>query len=272
MPDVTITSKRAGVDTREPTGNPLLGAGVSLGGDMLSSAFNYFMAKDAQKNNRQMVNSAHQREVRDLRLAGLNPVLSANHSGSASLAAPVPHMESGIGSRAIQTAFQSKQLALLDAQTRDLNATANMKERDDTIGELTKDEKLFNVLDQYERYEVELAQLRKVNPKLFEEITEKVRGMSLENQHSAYGMDKAKSESKFYKGSGGDFEHWVKMITGSLPPIMPILMKGGKKASGARGFLYGVPSARDQVRDWKNIQKNKRRSLLSDFDLEMEGR
>jgi hypothetical protein len=127
-------------------GGAAAGGGGILGG--ITSALGaykqnqYNMANAAQ--SRQFIsdqsNSAHQREVKDLRAAGLNPILSGlggsgASSGATAQAAPAPN----VGDAAVAGATSSAR-AVADVQTakatiRNLNAKSDQEE---TWGELFK--------------------------------------------------------------------------------------------------------------------------------------
>ncbi len=107
-----------------------------LGAGALSAASSYAINKANLRNqnevndvNINLANTAHQREVADLRLAGLNPILSANGSGAGGTAQVSSQLEnplSGLAS-SIGAAFSAKQqYNLAQAQTKQSMASADM--------------------------------------------------------------------------------------------------------------------------------------------------
>lgn len=93
----------------------------SFGGDLLGSAVNYHFERKLlgrqQKFAKMMSDTAHQRQVRDLRAAGLNPILSVTGGKGASTPTPSAAHTPGTGGTA-------KMLAM--AQIRKLNAETSL--------------------------------------------------------------------------------------------------------------------------------------------------
>lgn len=93
----------------------------SIGSSIIEGVFNAREANESRDWSAAMSNSAHQREVRDLRAAGLNPVLSAKYGGASTPSSPAATISKpDLASTAnLATARQ-----LMDAQSAQARATA----------------------------------------------------------------------------------------------------------------------------------------------------
>jgi len=109
-------------------------AAAAAGGALLqgiaSSAFNAFQADKNRDFQERMSGSAHQREVEDLKRAGLNPILSARLGGSSS--PPGATAQASVPEGAVTSALQATLLrgnvALQQAQIADINSAARLKD------------------------------------------------------------------------------------------------------------------------------------------------
>lgn len=121
----------------EPTTTAaLVGGGIAAGQGLISSAFNAFQSSKQMDFQDRMSNTAHQREVNDLRKAGLNPILSARHGGASSPPGSAANAATNDVAQAVnsarataqQGALIPEQRALLQAQVADTNSARALKD------------------------------------------------------------------------------------------------------------------------------------------------
>lgn len=221
-----------------PAVSPWIAAGGAMAGGLATSAFNLFTGEQSRDYNRDMAGSAHQREVKDLRAAGLNPVLSAGGHGASVAPSPTPQSQDFMGtSKAIEAMHLRNQSRLVDAQVRDINSAAALKEIEGRIKLRTEPESVDHIRETL----YQLRNLTGLTDLQKREIEEKIKILGIEQgikqnekTHSALGLSHARSESEFYSGPGGDIEHWARMLGIQIPGIGALRLlkgqgRGGKK-------------------------------------------
>lgn len=96
-----------------------INAGASIFGQRKANETNLKIAREQMAFQERMSNTAHQREVADLKAAGLNPVLSAGGAGASTPVGASAHMENEYGNL---PDFDFSQLALNLAQRSQVRA------------------------------------------------------------------------------------------------------------------------------------------------------
>lgn len=111
-----------------------LGLGSIFGetvGSAMQAGVNWKIAKEQMDFQERMSNTAHQREIKDLRLAGLNPILSAKYGGASTppgAAAYIDNPLEGITSSAVALRTQREQQKSLEKERERTDALIRTEE------------------------------------------------------------------------------------------------------------------------------------------------
>jgi len=177
-----------------------IAAAADAGGGVFTSAFNVHEVRQNRRFAREMANTPHQREVADLRLAGLNPVLSANGNGSPVPSVQAPEMSNPLEGYSAK-AISALQASNLQAQTANVNADTegkivqNRLNQEDMQNELLRRRAVYTLmLKEGNVKDATRANIEKQISKLDSEI------FLLDQQKPEYS-----AKSSYYKGPGKAF-------------------------------------------------------------------
>lgn len=216
------------------------------GGGLLTSAFNAWQAEKNRDFQRDMSNTAHQREVRDLRRAGLNPILSATKGGpgaSTPGGSTAQAASFDFAGKGIQALIARGQMEVQKATANDLNSAASLKKAQETDLWYTQEQRLQLLIAQREQTMSQHHLTQAQKDKIQDEIN-MLRGqlekIKVETASSALDLERKETMNKLWSVPNSVMEKGK----GMFDKVKPILK-----------HEFGGPAYRNQLKRLKEMER-----------------
>lgn len=249
---------------------PVVGGLLGLAGQKSANSANAVLADKANETSIELANTAHQREVKDLTDAGLNPMLSYHTSGSVTPQLHVAKMEntadsasrsasaaSNVGVNAMQQALIKSQIDTQQSQA-DLNSASAAKVRAETLnvplaGQYTQ--ALTSKVNPEIQQILSSSSLNSVN---YNKVLKEIDLLDSQNKLTKANVLEVLSKTNLHKAE-------ISRIAAEMPLITSKSFFGGSAETGARaaGEALGnsAGAAHMFVEDFRN-NMIKRRSVF----------
>jgi hypothetical protein len=240
---------------------PAIGGLLGLAGQSSANKANAQLASEANATSIDLANTAHQREVKDLIAAGLNPMLSYHTSGSATPQLHVAKMEntadsasrsasaaSNVGLNAMQQALMRSQIDTQESQA-DLNSASAAKVRAETLnvplaGQYTQ--ALTSKVNPEIQQILSSSSLNSVN---YNKVLKEIDLLDSQNKLTKANVLEVLSKTNLHKAE-------ISRIAAEMPLITSKSFFGGSAETGARaaGEALGnsAGAAHMYVEDFRN--------------------
>jgi len=190
--------------------NYYYGFAEQFGSEMLSNAMNIGESRRNRRFQRDMSNTAHQREVADLRAAGLNPILSARLGGASTPGGSAAHIQQSQVGQTLANSMMTK--AQLDniKSTTDLNTAQAAQVRAMTPGAPGKQA----------AETANLSQSTAESMKRIEQLSAQIKNLNAQTETESVRAQKEKALSTLYKWAEDLLKSTDKPVRNSVKKIV----------------------------------------------------